>query len=377
AEAAALHVRSRRPRSGRRSRGGWKLYLRDRAPIVDIVPRSPHRQGRSPFFGTDGMTNRIVRGRATLPAAGLILVLFGASLTAQREAITPLELHSLVECRLDRGEAHRYALTLNAGDYARVTVEQRGIDIVASTGGVDDKATADFQDDVRTSGEEQVEIVAAAAGTYAVVVKAAPGSAAPGAYAIHLDDLRKATDSDFAMHESRVLRTGAGRQTEEGQFETAKSMLERALAVTEEARGADDLQTAAVLSQLGVVYRYLPDNARSEAAFTRALTIADRSLGADHPTAAITRTRFARLYQRMGNRVKGEVLIQQALDAIEKALGTDNRWFVQGLMTVASLRHDGGDYDTEEKITRRAMKILESIDDVESRQYAGLLNHLG
>src|SRR5262249_60966238 len=74
---------------------------------------------------------------------------------------------------------------------------------------------------------------------------------------------------------------------------------------------------------------------------------------------------------------KGEALIQQALDAIEKSLGTDNRWYVQALMTVASLRHDGGDYDAEEKITRRAMKILESIDDVESGQYAGLLNNLG
>src|SRR5262249_4084677 len=155
-------------------------------------------------------------GRATFAAAGLILVLLCTSLTAQREEVTPLDLHSLVERRLDRGEAHRYAVTLNAGDYARITVEQRGIDVVASTRGVDDSAMADFQDDVRTGGAEQVEIVAAAAGAYAVVVKAAPGSAAPGAYAIHLDDLRKATDRDFSMHESRALRTGAGRQTEQG-----------------------------------------------------------------------------------------------------------------------------------------------------------------
>ena len=323
------------------------------------------------------MTKRIVGGRATFPAGGLIVVLFCTSLTAQREEVAPLQLHSLVERRLDRGEAHRYAVTLNAGDYARVGVEQRGIDVVAQTRGADDTPIADFQDDVRSNGEEQVEIVAAAAGTYAVVVKAAPGSAAPGAYAIHLDDLRTASDRDYATHESRVLRTGAARQTEQGQFEAARSMLERALAVTEEARGVDDLQTAAVLSQLGVVYRYLPDNAKSEAAFTRALAIVDRSLGPDHPTAAITRTRFATLYQRMGNRAKSEALIQQALDALEKALGTDNHWFVQALMTTASLRHDGGDYETEEKITRRAMKILESIDDVESDEYAGLLNNLG
>ncbi|HMF97993.1 MAG TPA: hypothetical protein VKE96_27020, partial [Vicinamibacterales bacterium] len=169
------------------------------------------------------MTKRVVRGRAMFPAGGLIVVLFCTSLTAQREQVAALQLNSLVERRLDRGEAHRYALTLNTGDYARVGVEQRGIDVVAQTRGTDDTPIADFQDDVRTSGEEQVEIVAAAAGTYTVVVKAAPGSAAPGAYAIHLDDLRTASDRDYAMHESRVLRTDAERQTEQGQFEAAKS----------------------------------------------------------------------------------------------------------------------------------------------------------
>ena len=322
------------------------------------------------------MTKRMVRGRATLSAVGLFALCCTASPIAQ-EDVTHLASGRVVERRLDRGEAHRYALTLNAGTYARITVEQRGIDIVAEISGAGGATVAEIEDDVRTTGEEQVEIVADAAGTYGVVVKAAPGSAVPGAYAIQLSDVRPATDADGAMLEGRSLRTRAGRLTDQGQFDAARALLEEALALTAQARGPDDVQAAMVASQLGVVYRYLPDNAASEASFARALAILERSLGPDHPTTAITKLRLALLYQRMGLRAKGEPLVQQALGALETAIGTDNRWFVQALTVAASLRHDGGDFDQEETITRRAMAILEMNDDVESRQYATLLNNLG
>ncbi|HKB10467.1 MAG TPA: CHAT domain-containing tetratricopeptide repeat protein, partial [Vicinamibacterales bacterium] len=51
--------------------------------------------------------------------------------------------------------------------------------------------------------------------------------------------------------------------------------------------------------------------------------------------------------------------------------------YVEALTTAANLRHDGGDFDQEERIIRRAMAILESIGDAESGDYAGLLNNLG
>ena len=323
------------------------------------------------------MTNRIVRGCATFSVIGVIGLLWATSVTAQHEEVTRLDTGRSIERRLDRGEAHRYAVTLNAGDYARVVVEKRGVDIVAQVRGADDSAVADLLDDLRTAGQEPVELVADVAGTYGIVIKAAPGTAAPGAYAIHLDDVRSATDADHALQDARSLRTSAARLTEQGRFEAARGLLERALTATEEARGADDLQTAIVAAQLAVVYRYLPDNAKSESLFARAVPIMDRTLGPDHPTTATTRVRFATLYQRMGQRAKSEALLQPALDAIERTLGTDNRSFVQGLIVAGSLRHDGGDFDQEEKIVRRAIAILETNEDTESNQYANLLNNLG
>jgi CHAT domain-containing protein/Tfp pilus assembly protein PilF len=323
------------------------------------------------------MTKRIVRGGAALSAVAVAALLDPSPLTAQREDVTPLDSQQFVERRLDRGEAHRYALTLRAGDYVRVIVEQRGIDVTAQVRSADGTLVAEVQDDIRTTGEEQIEIVAVHAASYGVVVSAAPGIAAPGAYAIRVGDRRTATDADRAIQESRALRTTAGRLTDQGQFDSARAMLERALTLTEQTRGVDDVQTALVAAQLAVVYRYLPDNMKSQKLFARALSIMDRTIGPDHPTTAITRTRLATLYQLIGERAKGEALVQQSMDTLERTIGTDTRWFVQALTLAGSLRHDGGDFDQAEKITRRAMAILESLGDVESRQYAGLLNNLG
>ena len=124
------------------------------------------------------------------------------------------------------------------------------------------------------------------------------------------------------------LRTNAARLDDEGRFDAARSLLEHALTITEAERGADDLQTAAVAAQLAVVYRKLPDDARSEALFLRALSIMDASLGPEHPRTAVVRSRLGQLYQSTGQRGKAEPMLRQSLDVIEKTLGTENRWFV-------------------------------------------------
>ena len=298
-------------------------------------------------------------------------------LTAQHQDVTPLEAGRVIERHLERGAEHRYTIALGAGEYARVIVEQRGVDVIAQARGPDDGAIADFEDEIRNSGQEQVEIVADVPGTYSIAIRAAPGIVAAGAYTISLAGQRAATDSDRAIQESRRLRTSAARLDDEGRFDAARSLLERALAITEAERGAGDLQTAAVAAQLAAVYRKLPDDARSEALFERALAIMDVSLGPDHPTTAVVRSRLGQLYQKTGQRAKAEPLLRQALDVIERTLGTENRWFVSALMTLANLHGDAGDHEQEEEIDRRALAIMERIEDTDSSLYAALLNNLG
>jgi CHAT domain-containing protein len=306
-----------------------------------------------------------------------IAVLVGTSPAFAQQATVALEQDTAIERRLDRGEEHRYSITLKAGECAHVRVEQRGIAVVVGVYGRDGGLVADIQDDIRPIGVEDAAVVADAAGSFDIAIRPVPGVAAPGAYAIRIAAIEPADEADRALRDARRLRTRAARLEEDGLFDAARTLLEQALAITESTRGPADVQTAAVLAELGGVYQNLPDDPKAEASFQRAAAIMDSSLTPDHPLAAWVRARFALLYEKMGQRAKAEALLRPAIGALEQSLGTDNQWYVSALMTQAAIRHDGGEFAAEEAILRRAMAILEAIGESDSRSYATLLNNLG
>jgi len=324
------------------------------------------------------MMAAFVRGCATLAALALATLRPSVLTVGTHPQDAPLlEPHSAVERRIDRHDVHRYSIVLSADEHARVIVEQRGIDVIAEVRGLDGQAVAEFQEEIRNNGQEEIDLVADGAGIYTIAIRAAPGIVVPASYAITMVDCRSATASDRALQHARTLRMRAARLDEEGRFDAARSLLEEALRITEGERGADDLQTAAIAAQLASVYRQLPDDAKSEALFLRALPIMDAALGKEHPRTAVVRSRLGQLYYTMGQRAKAEPMLRQSLDVIEKSLGTDNRWYVNALVTLANLNNDAGDLAQFEEIVRRAMGIEERIDDTESTLYAGLLNNLG
>src|SRR5262249_40202710 len=202
-----------------------------------------------------------------------------------------------------------------------------GIDVVGQSRALDGTLLGEFEDEIRTVGEEQVELVAARAGLYGVTIKASPGSVQPGRYSVRVVDRHPSTDIDRALQNARTLRAQAARLDLEGRFDAACSALEDALVLTESARGTDDVQTAIVAGELASVYRKVPNDARSEALFERSLAVLDRRLGPADAMTAVVRSRLGQLYQKTGQPAKAEATLRQSLDAIEAALGTDNRWF--------------------------------------------------
>ncbi|HWW82956.1 MAG TPA: CHAT domain-containing tetratricopeptide repeat protein [Vicinamibacterales bacterium] len=315
--------------------------------------------------------------RRPIVCATLTVMLLSVVLLAD-DALDPmLEAGQPIERQLARGEQHRYRLPMTTGEYARVIVEQRGIDVSVEVRGGDGSAIADFDDEVRSIGEEQIDVVADRSGGFIVAIKAAAGIVVAGSYAIRVDGRRAATDADRSMQESRTLRTAAARLDGEGRFDEARRLLERALTVTEAVRGPDDVQTAAVAAQLAGVYRKLPDRIKSESLYLRAITVMERTLGGEHPTTALVRSQLALLYENEGERRKAEALLRQALDVIEKTLGSEHPSFVSCLITLGDLRDSAGDLEEEEEIIQRGLAILEKSDDTISVQYAALLNNLG
>jgi CHAT domain-containing protein/Tfp pilus assembly protein PilF len=291
--------------------------------------------------------------------------------------VLALEPGHPVERQLRRGEEHRYLLALAAGEYARVTVEQQGIDVTVQLRGIDSTAIADFDDEILRPGREQVGVAADKAGTYTLAITAARGALVPGAYAIRVDARRGSTESDREMQESRRLQTTGARLEIEGRFEESRRSLELALGLTEAVGGPDHVQVAVVAAQLAGVYRRLAETPEAESLYRRAIAIMERTLGAQHPRTAFTQSQLAALYQRQGERRKAEALLEQAAHVIQHTLGEQHPWFVSCLTTQGNLLDNAGDLDEEETVVQRALSTMEHSDDTNNPQYAGLLNNLG
>src|SRR5215467_820657 len=161
-----------------------------------------------------------------------------------------LDSGSLILRHLSQGEEHRYRLPLSAGEFARVVVEQKGIDVVVQVRDQDDQEVDEFQDEIRPDGEEKVDVVATKTGTYTLAIAASGVALDPGLYTIRLDSRRPATRIDRVVQESRSLRTSATRLERAARFDESRSMFEGALSLVEDALGHDNANGAILMFKL-------------------------------------------------------------------------------------------------------------------------------
>src|SRR4029079_2636503 len=242
-----------------------------------------------------------------------------------------------VQRELPRRAEHRYAITLEAGEFARVLVQQRGTDVAVRVRAPDAQVLAEFDRATGGSGTEEVEVVAPAAGAFVIAVTAAPGAPRAGSYAIRLDARRAATWTDRLLQESRTLQVAAAGLERDGRFDAARVELTRALDDAESACGGD-LETATIAERLAGVYRKLPDAGRAEALYRRAIDIDARLLGRRDARTARAQVSLAVLYQRQGDRARAEALLEPSLATIETALGPGHPWYVSALAALGNLR---------------------------------------
>src|ERR1044071_4924828 len=88
-----------------------------------------------------------------------LLLLCGAVSVAksQQESAYPLAVGQPVAREMRGGEEHKYQVSLSAGQYARVVVDQKGIDVVLVLSGADGKPL--LEADNNLSGIRGMEVV--------------------------------------------------------------------------------------------------------------------------------------------------------------------------------------------------------------------------
>jgi CHAT domain-containing protein len=101
-----------------------------------------------------------------------------------------------LERELRGGESHSYRLTLAAGQFLRIVVEQRGIDVVVKLFGPSGQPLAEVDSPNGPQGPEPLSILSEQSGEYTLEVRALEKAAAPGRYEVRIQELRAATLHD-------------------------------------------------------------------------------------------------------------------------------------------------------------------------------------
>src|SRR5262245_56446015 len=110
---------------------------------------------------------------------------------SQQENAYALTLGQPVAREMRGGEQHTYQVTLSAGQYARIVVEQKGIDVVLALLGSDGKPQLEVDNNLSgTRGMEVVSLVAEVSGTYLFNVRSLEKGASAGRYEVRIEELR-------------------------------------------------------------------------------------------------------------------------------------------------------------------------------------------
>jgi erythromycin esterase len=100
-----------------------------------------------------------------------------------------LELGKGIERAMAGGEAHDFKLSLKAGQFLHLVVDQRGIDVVVRLFGPDGKRIAEVDSPNGDRGPEPIEVVAAASGNYRLEIRPLEKAAKRGSYQVKIEEL--------------------------------------------------------------------------------------------------------------------------------------------------------------------------------------------
>jgi hypothetical protein len=223
-----------------------------------------------------------------------IAAVFGSVVFAEDAVI--LQRGRLLERDLAGGKEHLYSLSIGAGEYAGLSVEQLGVDVVVEVRDPVGELIAEFDSESRTHGQEAVGVVAESALQFELRIHAKYPKVAAGRYELRVVELRPATARDRAIFQARKLTTEAARLEEGDKYDQAMAIAARALSVGEEALGPDNAYTGYLLFRVASLKRIKGDFAEGEPIFERAIAVSQKALGREHPQTALALRGLGRIY---------------------------------------------------------------------------------
>ncbi len=158
---------------------------------------------------------------------------------------------------------------------------------------------------------------------------------------------------------------------------SARSVLERALAIDEKAFGTEHTSVAIDVNNLGVVLDAQGDLEGAKRCFERALKIDEKALGPEHTSVARRVNNLGSVLQDQGDLEGAKRCYERALKIGEKALGPEHTSVAIRVNNLGSVLQDQGDLEGAKRCYERALKIDEKAFGTEHTSVARDINNLG
>jgi len=307
------------------------------------------------------------------PALPLLWLLSAGRVLSGPVAAPPLlQPAAPVEQTIAAGQSQEVAFTAEAGQFLRIAVEQRGIDLVVGLADPSGSQLTEVNNPGDTKVPETISLVADVAGTYRLTMTGLASGAASGSFLARIDEARAALPADRRRVAAERAEAAADRRFDQRTAESLAQARQGYSAALDLWRQlADGGKEGEMLYRLGVVERLLGESRQALASLGQALAI-QRQTG-DRRAQAATLNQTGLAHWELSE-------TDQALAALEEALAL---WRTLGEPALAArvlnnlgvLHRSTGRLRQAAEAYRQALEVFQQTAD-QTRE-ATALNNLG
>ncbi|MFN7948530.1 MAG: tetratricopeptide repeat protein [Blastocatellia bacterium] len=290
----------------------------------------------------------------------------------QTAEVRPLIIGVAVERELKGGQSHHYQMTAEAGQFVRIVVTQKGINVVVRVSSPDGKPLWEVDVAGQTEGIEEVSLIAEQAGNYRIEIAPVDKDAGAGRYEAVLTDLRAATQPEQKRWEAEKLSNEAAGLIDQGtkdSFAAAVTKLESAVALNHAA--GYQVGEIITLLMLSNVHQNLSEYQKALDRLSQALLLA-RAAGERRYEATILNN-LGTVYALLGQPQQRLEVLKQALPLVRTA--GDRVTEAVLLSNLGNAAHNLSDFQQALDYFAQALPLLQAAG--EQRFVAITLNNIG
>ncbi|MBI1745935.1 MAG: tetratricopeptide repeat protein [Acidobacteria bacterium] len=257
---------------------------------------------------------------------------------------------------LTGGEKHSYLVTLAAGQYLHVVIDQGNVDLSVTLWEPNNKLHAKF--DSRWYGPEPVSLIAPTSGVYRLEVSVVEKMALAVRYQIRIEERRGSIPQD--QHWMAAERVS----TEAKQLHTTATAatLQRAIAKYQEAfihwrTTGDTFGESQTLNSLGTIYERLNQNEKALEYYEKALTL--RRAARDLYGEAETTHNIAAVYSARDTKQKAIDYYTQAI-TLRRSVG-DKRGEAATILNLGKVHYDLGENQKAFQHMDQALALMRAV----------------